>query len=413
MRARNFLFLQGPPTMCFSRLAVEMRSRGHEVHAVNVNAGDALFWNGPVAANFRGKVDEWPDFVAALIGRLGTTDIVLFGDCRPMHVCAIHAAKAAGARVHVFELGYMRPGWVTLEEDGVNGHSSLPKDPGWYADVGSSLSPSVMSGIQEAGFASVGCRHVVYSAAMLLGRLHYPGYKYHRASHPALEALGWLRKWAVSGLQGRSESVRGDYFLFPLQLESDQQIRSHSPFVCVQNALAVAVRSFAAHAPSGALLFVKSHPLSNSPGHCRSQTMQEAKMHGVSHRVVFVDGGDILPMIKGARGVVTINSTAGLKALAVGTPVAALGKSIYALPGLTHQNGLDSFWSDPVAPDAVVFDGFMRVLARTSLVPGSFYGRDSIALLVQNAAARIEADMTPSRAVAEHYRLWQENRAAP
>ncbi|WP_458339329.1 capsular polysaccharide export protein, LipB/KpsS family, partial [Bordetella pertussis] len=33
-------------------------------------------------------------------------------------------ARASGVRVHVFEEGYFRPHWVTLERGGVNAHSS-------------------------------------------------------------------------------------------------------------------------------------------------------------------------------------------------------------------------------------------------------------------------------------------------
>ena len=55
----------------------------------------------------------------------GITDLVLYGDTRPIHAMAIARAKAAGVTVHVFEEGYLRPWWVTYERGGANGHSPV------------------------------------------------------------------------------------------------------------------------------------------------------------------------------------------------------------------------------------------------------------------------------------------------
>ena len=51
------------------------------------------------------------------------------------------------------------------------------------------------------------------------------------------------------------------YFLFPLQLSGDYQIRSHSPFLSMTMALEYVLTSFARHAPPDAILLVKEHPL--------------------------------------------------------------------------------------------------------------------------------------------------------
>jgi len=51
------------------------------------------------------------------------TDIVLYGDTRPIHAQAVEIANKLGLSVHVFEEGYMRPYWVTYERGGTNGNS--------------------------------------------------------------------------------------------------------------------------------------------------------------------------------------------------------------------------------------------------------------------------------------------------
>ena len=44
-------------------------------------------------------------------------------------------AANLGIRTHVFEEGYFRPYWVTLEREGVNRHSLLPRDAAWFYDI--------------------------------------------------------------------------------------------------------------------------------------------------------------------------------------------------------------------------------------------------------------------------------------
>ena len=133
---RSFLFLQGLATHLFVRLGDALAARGHAVHRVNFNAGDRLFWKRPNATDFTGTNDQWPAALEALIATHGVTDLVMFSDCRPRHVSAIALARRYGVRPWIFEEAYMRPGYITLEQGGVNAHSSLPRDPGRILDYG-------------------------------------------------------------------------------------------------------------------------------------------------------------------------------------------------------------------------------------------------------------------------------------
>ena len=125
---QTFLLLQGPPGPFFALLGDGLVRRGHNVLRINFNGGDRASWPGP-STDFRGGIEDWPAYFDMFVQREGVTDLVLFGDCRPMHSAAHGMAKLLGVRTHVFEEGYIRPDWVTLERDGVNGHSSLPRDP--------------------------------------------------------------------------------------------------------------------------------------------------------------------------------------------------------------------------------------------------------------------------------------------
>ena len=112
---RVFLFLQGPHGPFFNRLGKMLRTAGADVWRVGFNAGDRAFWFHPrTYIPYRGTSDAWPETFQSLLDEKSVTDIVLYGDTRPIHASAVAEARARGLTVHVFEEGYMRPYWVPM-----------------------------------------------------------------------------------------------------------------------------------------------------------------------------------------------------------------------------------------------------------------------------------------------------------
>jgi capsular polysaccharide export protein len=138
---RRFLFLQGVPGSFMHSLGQALTARGHGVSRVNFNGGDRLVWPSLPAVDFTGRMGEWPAFLQRLVFGLAPTDLILHGDCRPLHKVAIELANRFGITVHVFEEGYLRPDWITLEVGGVNGYSRLPRAIAAYR-VASALLPA-------------------------------------------------------------------------------------------------------------------------------------------------------------------------------------------------------------------------------------------------------------------------------
>ncbi len=389
------LFLQGLPGSFFFRLGQALRDRGCVIHRINFNGGDQWDWPAKGVFNYRGTARGWPAYLATFLRKHAITDIVLFGDCRPLHRMARGTAAGLGVCVHVFEEGYLRPDWVTLERGGVNGFSPLSLDPDWYREAALAL-PAVETGPSLPSSLKRRWREtIIYYVAFTLLTWSFPYYRTHRPHPPLLEAVGWLRR-----LLGRRRAIGRSgaelaklephgYFVFPLQLDSDYQLRAHSDFDGMQPALAEVVASFAAAAPRDCKLVIKAHPLDNGLTDWRARTLDYAKALGVADRVVFLDAGDITALVQDARGVVTVNSTTGTLALAVGIPVLALGRCIYGFKGLTHQGDLNGFWSAPTTPDPELYDAFRRVLAARCLLRGGFYTDEFHAPLVAAAADRI------------------------
>ncbi len=395
---KSVLLLQGLMGPLFRRLGQELIRAGHEVHKINFNGGDRLFWRLPGGLDYRGSLEAWPEWLEGVIRQHGVTDVALFGDCRDHHMPAIRLCRELGVLVHVFEEGYIRPDWVTLELGGVNGHSTLPRDPAWYRETAAALPPVPPHAQVPSSFRRRAIEGLLYNAADVLTRWYYPYWTNHRPWHPLVEAMGWARK-----LRRRKENQQhsemllnhiwkseASYFLFPLQLDSDAQIRLHSPFAGIADALKLVIASFAANAAPHIRLIVKEHPLDNGVRDWRQETNDIATLYGVADRVDYLGWGDIVPVTRRALGMITINSTSGTLALAEGIPVVALGHAIYDIADITFKGGLDAFWFNPTPPDPVTFAALRRVLVDRCLIPGGFFSDEALDKVVRHAIARLE-----------------------
>lgn len=407
VQTRRFLFLQGNASPFFARLAQSLRSNGHSVHRINFNGGDVAFWPLPGAVDFTDKIARWPAFLANRLSEWGVTDIVLLGDCRPLHRHAISVAARFGVAVYVFEEGYLRPNWITLEVGGVNAYSSLGRDPQWFVETANGLppwsepEPAINSMMRRA------IDDIRYVLATTLGAWRFTGYRSHRAWSSWVEYTGGARRFVrkpsamrrLSRLLDDLAAANRPYYLFPLQIQSDSQIQYHSDFDGIGGAIDHVLQSFAAAAPDEAALIITEHPLDTSPFDWRRLVADLSRRYGVADRVWFFEGGSPERTIHGCRGVVTVNSTLGYLALSLGKPLIALGSAIYDIERLTFQHGLDRFWRELAPPDPVIFDAFRRVVAARTQVNGSFYSASGVALAVERAVRRIEADINPQRMI--------------
>lgn len=391
---RAFLFLQGPPGPLLHELASAMRQQGVKVERINICAGDLVDWPEP-ASNFRGSFRNWPCFLDNFLREHQITDILMFGDCRPYHVSARRIAALRGIRTYVLEEGYLRPHWMTLELEGVNGYSRLTRDKNWFIEEARKLPPEPYLPPVTANFrrrVRDTARHYI---AVHAGKLAYPHYRTHRPGSALLEGMGWGFKYLLRGVRERQtgavlKAIGGKpYFLLPLQLSGDYQIRNHSPFPDMRAAAAYVMESFARHAPEGTQLLIKAHPFDTSVLSWRRYIIGRARQLRIGERVHFIDGGDLHDLAARTAGMVCVNSTSATLALAAGSPVCALGDAVYNIPGLTFVGHLDEFWMDPVPPEPGLYGAFRRVLVDRCLVRGGLASESAVATLVNSMTERL------------------------
>jgi capsular polysaccharide export protein len=158
----------------------------------------------------------------------------------------------------------------------------------------------------------------------------------------------------------------------------------------MESAASYVIESFAANASPDVHLLLKAHPLDCSFFNWARFVREHASRLGLEDRLHFVDGGDLDDMVQDARGLVCVNSTSATLALAKGTPVCTLGDAIYDLPGLTHQQHLDTFWSHPMAPEPGLYKAFRRVLVDRCLVRGGLASESAVGTLIESIIERLD-----------------------
>ena len=392
---RSFLFLQGPHGPWFDQLGRMLRATGARTFRVGFNRGDQAFWKD--RSTFLPFSDDpalWPEACARFFDEKSVTDIVLYGDTRPIHAQAVALARARGITVHVFEEGYLRPHWVSYERDGSNGNSrlmglTLPQMQAALANLDMDLpdAPARWGDMRQHIFYGA-----LYHGFVMLGRRRFPRFRPHRALTVTQEFQLYLKRLAAlpfHALERRLATWRIRHGGFPyhlvlLQLEHDSSFQMHSPFTRMEEFLALVIEGFAKGAAPHHHLVFKAHPLEDGRAPVARAIRHLAQAHGVADRVHFVRGGKLARLLNDARSAVTVNSTAGQQVLWRGLPLKTFGAAVYAKPEFVSTQSLPEFFRQPTRPDSRAYRDYRHYLLETSQVPGGFYSsRGRRALLRQ------------------------------
>jgi len=397
---RHFLFLRGPFGPFFHQLAASLKAAGLRVSKVNFDTGDEVIWGLNFGAiRCPARPEEAGQWLAAFMLEEGVTDLVCFNDCVEPHEAAIAWARDAGLSVHVFEEGYFRPHWITLDSGGVNVRSTLPRDPEFYRQEFDKSQPDPTLA-RDVGLITRGlvyatiCHYLGKSAITVIAGPSPTPY----AISTRQQMFGYIQMYfrRLLGMNSwprvEAELLSGTfpYYLGLIQKAGDTQLTHNSDYDN-ESFIEAVLQDFACHAPADTKLAFKLHPMEPRMREQERFIHTRACAAGLKDRVLVLDGGNLNALARHSRGAVTINSTAGLAAIGFGCPVKVLGRAFYDLPGLTHQGDLAGFWARPETPDMSLFSAFRwTVMARTQ-INGSFFTPLGRQLAIEGALRKLLA----------------------
>ncbi|MEM8632547.1 MAG: capsule biosynthesis protein CapA [Pseudomonadota bacterium] len=405
-------------------MATSLRAAGAQCRRIGFNRADALFWGSGDYQAFGGSLEDWPERFKSEVTAQGTTDLVLYGDTRPLHASALKIARRLGLACHVFEEGYIRPYWVTYERGGANGHSralgfSMNEMARHLGAPGGG--PSTALGDVPAHWGDMR-EHIfwgaVYHACLLAGSKAYPHYRGHRCLTVPEEFRLYLRRLGLLAPQiaerwyatGRLRQRAPAYHLVLLQLAHDESFRRHGPFETQEAFLRTVMRGFSEGARKDHHLVFKAHPLEDGRNPVRRMIAALAAEQGLARRVHYIRGGKLAGLLNGTRSAVTVNSTAAHQALWRGLPVKAFGQSVYSRTSIVSSQSLPAFFAEPDAPDPMAYAILRAFLLATSQVPGGYYSSGGRRRLMEAITKRVLSPVDPyDYAAIGHAANWQHS----
>jgi capsular polysaccharide export protein len=392
----SFLFVGAPFGPFFRALAKDIERRSGTVWRVVSQGGEFLETPRRSRILFRGG--NWPGFIRQAMISRRVDAVVTFNDTLPRNRTALDIAASLGLHSFVLENGYLRPFWVTLERDGVNGFSRLPRDPAVYLDsahrnrgpkthqaFAARLRPHVINTMRHFAAAIamspvLGFDARYYGESIYRQAIGYVGEACWRLSHGEADKLQ-----AIETLAGEGRKI----FLCLLQKPGDGQLLIHSRHRGNEAFLQEVLSSFASHAPPQAVLVIKQHPLDYAIERSARRVETLIAEYRLQGRVIYLRKTSIDRITPFAFAVLTINSTAGLATIVLEKPVICLGRSFYDIEGLTFQGPLHAFWTEARPPDPQLTRGFVAFLMTTSQINGGFHTRTARALLTPRLAERL------------------------
>ena len=377
---KNILLLQGPMGDFFKKLDNFFIFKGAKTFRIGFNAGDYLFSKHNNYTAFRDKPKEWKNFFINYVNEHKIDKIFLFGDCRYYQSIAIQESQRLDIEIFVFEEGYVRPDFVTLEKWGVNNFSLIPRDRSFYENLDENKLKYPKIKATNSSFFKMAWSASWYYIFAYLGKAFYPYYEHHRELNPFKEAFYGIRngyrkyKYKILEKNKLEEIIKLKYFFVPLQTYNDFQLKVHSKFETIEEFIEFVIKSFAQNAPKNTFLVLKHHPMDRGRKDYKKFILNIGNKYGIKDKLIVVYDLHLPTLLSNTLGTITINSTVGLQAMYHNSPVKVLGNAIYDIKGLSNQKHLNEFWNNPHKPNKELFKKFRQFIIENTQINGSFYG---------------------------------------
>lgn len=359
---KKVLMLQGPTGYFFKRLSFFLKTfYKTEILKINFCGGDKFFF--PDGYSFNGTKKDYENFITKTLKDYDA--IMLFGEYREQHVIAKQIAKKLKKEIYVFEEGYIRPNYITLEKNGVNANSNLIN----LKKFKTNKKDTFFLNNNKPSQTKIAFILYLYNFMNFCFSFEFSNYKHHR-NFGIKEAFkfskAWLRRRFFKNNDNKvvKEIINKEFFFVPLQVSIDSQVLCNSNFEKMENFI-----KYVIEISNGKTILFKDHPLEIEENY--KDIINKYK----ANNIYFIRTGDINLITKNAKGIITINSTVGLNALFHYKPVFCLGKSFYVNNGLATNKNINDFIlnTEKYNPNKETVDDFKNFILKETQIKGSFY----------------------------------------
>jgi len=378
----NILLLQGPMGYFFKDLDVLFRQNGATTFRIGFNAGDWFFSTKDNYTAYKQPLEEWESFIYKFFVDNKINKVFLFGDCRIYQSIAIEVAQKLDIETYVFEEGYVRPNYVTLEKWGVNNFSLISREREFYNNLSEDKYIHKEDLPTNPSFIKMAVSASIYYLFAYFGKFRYPNYIHHRELHPFKEFFYGIRNlyrkylYKVLEYKKQDDIIKKKFFFVPLQTYNDFQLKTHSSFNTIEEFIKIVMTSFAkAQLDDDIYLVIKHHPMDRGRRNYKSYIIKLAQQLGIEKQVIVIYDLHLPTLLTHTLGTITINSTVGLQALYHNSPVKVLGNAIYDIDGLCDKRDLNEFLLSPMRGDRELFVRFRGYLIKNTQLNCSFYGK--------------------------------------
>lgn len=380
--SKNVLLLQGPMGIFFNSLRKELIENNCNVYQIAFNYGDRFFCNDKKnLIDFNLDVSEFSCFFTKIILEKKIDVIFLFGDSRKYHKIArniINKSFKDKIKLYVFEEGYIRPNYITLEENGVNANSSklenyCPvkfKNKTHKFDLNNNQIPNIF---YYGMFYSI-----IYFLLLNIFHYKFKFYKHHKDislyTNLKYGIKSFIRKYYYKFSEKKYDFIyTKSFYLVPLQVYNDFQISEHSKYNHIGEFIEEILNNYKLSGSDDFIVF-KHHPMDRGFKNYSSEINHLVNKLSLSkEKIIYIHDFNLPMLLKKAKGVIVINSTVGLSALYHERPLLVMGESNYKYHKIVNNVNMIDFLKKPIKPNKKEIAKFYNYLLNSTQIYGNFY----------------------------------------
>ena len=379
----NCLFLMGPIGTFFARLSNYLEENNVRTYKILFPLHEYGF-NQSRIIKYDQNINYFKKFLSKTLINYEIKHIFMYGNVLIPHKQAldlVQELKIEGKNIntHIFELGYLRPNFVTLENEGINYNSSLIKSRQFYLKQDSFSDLPIPK--KHARFRI----RKIWKTISFINH-SFKNYKIVEKEHKLqpkpiyiwYQIKGFILKYFFFFTEYKLKNyfLGKNYFLVILQVSTDSQLTEGSDFKDNKKFIYKVIKDFAEANPNGVNLVFKHHPRDRGYTNYFNQIKKISNEFDVLNKVFYFHDYFLSKLFQNpnCKGTVLINSTVGYQSLYHSVPVKSLGITPYNIEGLSSQQDLTSFFRNPSIVDRLLFKKFYKHVMENSQINGNFDG---------------------------------------